>query len=191
LFLILDFDFDFDFDFDSDFDLKRKRLRILKKMLKTIVGKHFEKTFGPDLAGVVGAFSGNEPPAWQKPFPERFRLLVDGCLKDDDFYKELSRIIDGKAFGLSNAGSTPTKTVWEFRVSITPNNIAAIMKKKFPVVFGLCENEPWHLEGFFDNKRVVLKNPSNNKIKTVILKEGKLILAVRFEREPRYSEMGA
>jgi len=143
------------------------------------------------LAGVVVAFAGNEPPAWQKPFPERFRLLVDGCLKDDDFYKELSRIIDGKAFGLSNAGSTPTKEVWEIRVSITPNNINTIMKKKFPVVFGLCENEPWHLEGFFDNKRVVLKNPLTNKRKTVILKEGELILAVRFQREPRHSEMGA
>ena len=190
MFLILDFDFDFDFDFDSDFDLKRKRLRILKKMLKTIVGKHFEKTFGPDLAGVVGAFSGNEPPAWQKPFPERFRLLVDGCLKDDDFYKELSRIIDGKAFSLSNAGSTPTTSVWEIRVSITPNNITTIMKNKFPVVLGLSGNENWHLEGFFDNKRVVLKNPSNNKRKTVILKEGKFILGVRFEREPRHSEMG-
>ena len=136
MFLILDFDFEFDFDFDSDFDLKRKRLRILKKMLKTIVGKHFEKTFGPDLAGLVGAFSGNEPPAWQKPFEDRFRLLVDGSLKDDDFYKELFSFIDGKAFSSSNSGSTPTKSVWEFRVSITPNNIAAIMNKKFPGCFG-------------------------------------------------------
>ena len=149
------------------------------------------KKFGPDLAGLVGAFSGNEPPAWQKPFEDRFRLLVDGSIKDDDFYKELSRIIDGKAFSLSNAGSTPTTSVWEIRVSITPNNIATIMKKKFPVVLGLCGNENWHLEGFFDNKRVVLKNPLTNKTKTVILKEGKLILAVRFQREPRYSEMGA
>jgi hypothetical protein len=139
----------------------------------------------------VGAFSGNEPPAWQKPFDDRFRLLVDGSIKDDDFYKELSRIIDGKAFGLSNAGSTPTKEVWEIRASITPNNITTIMKKKNPVVLGLSEKENWHLEGFFDNKRVVLKNPLTNKRKTVILKEGKLILAVRFQREPRYSEMGA
>ena len=160
-------------------------------MLNTIVGKHFERKYGPDLAGLVGAFSGNEPPAWQKPFENHSRLLVDGSLKDDDFYKELSRIIDGKAFSLSNAGSTPTTSVWEIRVSITPNNIAAIMKKKFPVVFGLCENENWHLEGFFDNKRVVLKNPSNNTTKTVILKEGKFILGVKFEREPRHSEMGA
>ena len=150
-----------------------------------------KEKFGSDLAGIVGAFSGNEPPAWKKYFDDRFRLTVDGSIKDDDFYKELSRIIDGKAFSLSNAGSTPTKSVWEIRVSITPNNITTIMKKKFPVVLGLCGNENWHLEGFFDNKRVVLKNPLTNKRKTVILKEGKLILAVRFQREPRYLEMGA
>ena len=109
-----------DFDFDFDFDLKIKRLRISKKMLNTIVGKHFEKTFGSDLAGIVGALSGNEPPAWQKLFDDRFRLMVDGSIKDDDFYKELFSLIDGKAFSSSNAGSTPTKSVWEYRVSISP-----------------------------------------------------------------------
>ena len=114
-----------------------------------------KKTFGSDLAGIVGAFSGNEPPAWQKLFDDRFRLMVDGSIKDDDFYEELFSLIDGKAFSLSNAGSTPTKRVWEFRVSITPKNIAAIMNKNFPVVLGISGNENWHLEVFFENKRVV------------------------------------
>ena len=82
----------------------------------------------------MGAFSGNEPPAWKKVFNERFRQIVDGSIKDDDFYEELFSLIDGKAFCSSNTGSTPTTSVWEFRVSITPKNIDAIMNKDLPVV---------------------------------------------------------
>ena len=185
------FVFNLDFDFDFDFDLKRKRFRVLKKMLNTIVGKRFERKFGSDLAGKVGLFSGNEPPLG-KIFNDRLRQTVDGSIKDDDFYKELFSLIDGKAFSSSNAGSTPATSVWELRVSITPKNIAAIMNKDLPVVLGISGNENWNLAGFTpESKKVVLTNPLNNKRKTVILKEGKFILGVEFEREPRHSEMGA
>ncbi len=158
-------------------------------MLNTIVGKHLVKKFDSDLAEVVSSFLTNEPPAWKQFFNDKFRTIVDGTIKDGEFYKELFSLIDGAQFWSSNVASTSTTIVWEFRVSITPKNIAVIMSKNLPVVLGTSGNENWNLISFTpESKKVVLKNPVNNKRKTVILKEGKFILTLKYNRGPRHFE---
>ncbi len=63
------------------------------------------------------------------------------------------------------------------------------MNKNLPVVLGTSGNENWNLVSFTpETKKVALKNPVNNKRKTVILKEGKFILTLKYNRGPRHFE---
>ncbi len=158
-------------------------------MSNTIVGKRLERKINSDLTGLVSSFLINEPPAWKQFFNDKFREMHDGSIKDDEFYKEIYSLIDGTEFWSSNAASTPTPIVWEYRMSITPKNIAVIMNKGLPVVLGTSGNERWNLVSFTpDAKKAALKNPVNNKRKTVVLKEGKFVLALKYNREPRHFE---